>query len=168
MLTGSAAVLVAALAGCGSTKTETVTETVGEKTGVGAPADLVQFGYLKKMTPDGDAYRIRFDPALMLSGETANIAAAEDGAVEPGQPVPNDNYRVNEGHRLFTYLLPNDAQVTVLRDGVEGSTVTVDELAQLVHGENPFDKPPFEPISTGFWMRVHIDTVRALDQQYIP
>ena len=48
---------------------------------------------------------MRFDPAWFLSGETANRAAAEDGAVPPGQPVPNDNYRVEEGHRLLTYLV---------------------------------------------------------------
>ena len=44
---------------------------------------------------------MRFDPAWFLSGDTANTAAAEDGAVEPGQPVPNDNYVVEEGHRLL-------------------------------------------------------------------
>jgi len=58
--------------------------------------------------------------------------------------------------------------VTVLRDGVEASKVTVDELAQLVAGEDPFGKPLFEPITTGFWILVHVDTVRSLDQQYRP
>ena len=61
---------------------------------------------------------MRFDPEWFTSGVTANDAAAEDGAVEPGQPVPNDNYRVDEGHRLLTYLVPADTPVTVLtREG---------------------------------------------------
>jgi hypothetical protein len=161
-----AVLLLLAGTGCGKATTETV--AVGEKSGVGAPSDLVQFGYVKAMTSHGATYRIRFDPALMLSGETASVAAAEDGAVEPGQPVPNDYYRVNEGSRLYTYIVPKDARVTVLRDGVEGMEIGVDELAQLVNGEDPFGEALFEPITTGFWMRAHIDTVRSLDQQYLP
>ena len=61
---------------------------------------------------------MRFDPAWFTSGVTANEAAAEDGVVEPGEPVPNDNYRIEEGHRLLTYLVPADTPVTVLtREG---------------------------------------------------
>jgi hypothetical protein len=41
------------------------------------------------------------DPAWFLSGVTANVAAAEDGVVTAGQPVPNDNHVVNESHRPF-------------------------------------------------------------------
>jgi hypothetical protein len=111
---------------------------------------------------------MRFDPAWLLSGVTANTAAAEDGAVEPGQPVPNDNYRLNEGHRLLTYLVPATAHVTVLAKGVSGTPISVSELAQLVKGVNPFNRPMFEPITTGFWILVNIDTARSIDQQYIP
>lgn len=162
------AVLVGLLAACGGTETVTVTETVGEKAGAGAPSDLVQFGYVRKLSPGTGAYRLRFDPAWMLTGETAGTAAVEDGVLEAGEPVPNDNYRVDDGHRLLTFVVPRDARVTVLRDGVAGSAITVAELAQLVQGESPFGKPLFEPLSTGFWMRTHGDRVRALDQQYLP
>jgi hypothetical protein len=155
---------------CGSTKTVTKTVTVdtAAKRGVGAPSELVQFGYIKSMTPKGGGYEMRFDPAWFLMGETANVAAAEDGAVEPGEPVPNDNYRLDEGHRLLTYIVPANARVTTLTNGVEGTRITVSELAQLVRGRNPFPRPLFEPITTGFWIRVKIDTVRSLDQQYLP
>ena len=157
-------------AGCGSTKTVTKTVTVNgtAKTGVGAPGDQVQFGYVKSLTRKGSRYELRFDPAWFLSGETANVAAAEDGAVEPGEPVPNDNYVVDEGHRLFTYLVPADARVTVLTKGVSGSRITVNQLAELVGGKNPFSRPLFEPLTTGFWIRIKIDTVHSLDQQYRP
>jgi hypothetical protein len=64
--------------------------------------------------------------------------------------------------------VPANAHVTVLTKGVTGSPITVAELAQLVRGENPFGKPLFEPITTGFWIRVQIDTVHSLDQQYHP
>ena len=127
------------------------------------------FGHISSLTPSGDDYELRFDPAWFTSGETANTAAAEDGVVEPGEPVPNDNYRVEEGHRLLTYLVPADAEVTVLTNndtGILSTPVSASELAKLVEGEKPVEL--FESLDTGFWMRYHIDTVCSLDQQYQP
>ena len=129
------------------------------------------FGHISSLTLRGDRYAMRFDPAWFTSGATANAAAAEDGVVEPGEPVPNDNYRIEEGHRLLSYLVPPDAHVTVLtRQGDPpnfGATpITVAELAQLVKGEKPVDL--FEPLDTGVWIRVRVDTACAIDQQYQP
>ena len=148
-------------AGCGTTKTVTKTVTVTQ-------GGVKQFAYVKSLARRDGRYVLRVDPALFLSGESANVAAAQDGAVDPGQPVPNDNYVVNESKRVYTYFLARDARVTVLKNGVEGSRITVPQLVDLVAGENPFDKPLFEPLSTGFWMLIDIDTVRSLDQQYHP
>ena len=67
---------------------------------------------------------LRLDPEWFLSGATASAAAAEDGAVEPGQPVPNDNYRVDEGHRLFTFKVPADARVSVITKAPTGTPIT--------------------------------------------
>jgi len=44
----------------------------------------------------------------------------------------------------------------------------VAQLAQLAGGGNPFAKPLFEPISTGFWISIRNDTVDSLEQQYHP
>jgi hypothetical protein len=136
-----------------------------------APCGDRSYGHIASLEPDGDAFRMRFDPAWFTSGVTASVAAAEDGVVKPGEPVPNDNYRIEEGHRLLTYLVPADAKVTVLtRHGDPanfGATpVTVDELAQLVDGHKPVEL--FEPLDTGVWIGVKIDTVCSIDQQYIP
>lgn len=112
---------------------------------------------------------MRFDPSFITSGLTANTAAAEDGVVGPGEPVPNDNYEIDEGQRLLTYLVPQDTPVTVLTNdgtGIVSTPVAVSDLAQLVSGGKPLEL--FEPISTGFSIRVHVDTVCALDQQYHP
>jgi len=129
------------------------------------------FGHISSLTRMGDTYELRFDPAWFVSGITANTAAAEDGVVEPGEPVPNDNYRVEEGDRLLTYLVSPTAKVTVLtRQGDPanfGSTpITVEQLARLVDGEAPVKL--FEPLDTGVWIRVDVDTVCAIDQQYQP
>jgi hypothetical protein len=127
------------------------------------------FGHVSSLERKDGRYELRFDPAWFTSGLTANTAAAEDGIVEPGEPVPNDNYVVDEGHRLLTYLVPDDAAVTVLTrnsDNFYSTPITVSQLAELVHGERPVEL--FEPLDSGVWIRVHIDTVCALDQQYRP
>jgi len=87
----------------------------------------VEFGFIKSLTRKGRGFEMRFDPAWFLSGKTANVAAAEDGVVKPGQPVPNDNYTLDEGHRLLTYKVPANAQVTasVVDDGSLKLTGTV-------------------------------------------
>jgi hypothetical protein len=40
------------------------------------------------------------------------------------------------------------------------------ELSQLVKGQKPVEL--FESLDTGVWIRVHIDTACAIDQQYQP
>jgi hypothetical protein len=129
------------------------------------------FGHIASLSPNGDQYEMRFDPAWFTSGVTANTAAAEDGVVEPGEPVPNDNYRVEEGHRLLTYLVPRSAHVTVLTRqgdpaGFGATPISVSELAQLVDGEKPVEL--FELLDSGIWASYHVDTVCSLDQQYQP
>ena len=165
--------VVAIASGCGDTKTVTETVTVASttKTGLGPPQERVEYGHIKSLVRTGDHYTLRFDPALLLSGVTANKAAEEDGAVEPGEPVPNDNYVVDEGHRTFEYIVPDGAKVTVLTNKGDpaqlGATpVTVSELAKIVNGTSDIEL--YEPLDTGVWITVDGDTVRSLDQQYRP
>ena len=159
--------LLVLLAGCGGTKTVTSTVTVDEtaRHAPGAPIVQVLFGHIASLVRRGATYELKFDPAWFLSGETANAAAADDGAVPPGEPVPNDNYVVDEGHRLLTYRVPANTDVTVLVDSPESQPITVAELAKIVSGNHA---PLWEPIASGFWLRARIDTVRSLDQQYRP
>jgi hypothetical protein len=167
-----AAIAVTA-AGCGGTQPTTRTATVSstKKPELGQPREIVEFGHLKALTRRGDHFLLRFDPALFLSGETANTAAAEDGLVKPGEPVPNDNYVVDEGHRLLTYIVPAKAHVTVLtRNGdpaaLGATVITVSELAQIVQGTSTLRL--LEPLDSGVWIRIDTDTVRTIDQQYQP
>ncbi len=107
----------------------------------------------------------------MTSGITANTAAAEDGAVEPGDPVPNDNYIVDESDRELTYRVRPGAHVTVLVNNQSGNLstpITVDELAEIVATGQSSKRTLFEPLDSGIWIRYRIDTVCALDQQYRP
>ena len=171
-------VVVAVSSGCGSTKTVTettsVTQTVivaaTEPGGLGPPGVRVEFGHVRSLVRAGAHTVMRFDPALILSGETANKAAAEDGAVAPGEPVPNDNYVVDESDRAYTYLVAPDAKVTLLiRSTPEkwGPTrTTVAELKKVVDGTSNLDL--FEHLDPGVWITIRVDTVRAVYQQYKP
>ena len=127
------------------------------------------FGYVRSLTRFRDHYLLRFDPALFLSGETANQAAAEDGAVPKGQPVPNDNYVVNESRRTYLYTVTRSTRIRVLLRGrniTVGSPVSASTLAQLVHGRRPVRL--YEGLESGFWLGVHIDRACSLSQQYRP
>jgi hypothetical protein len=140
------------------------------------PAALTQFGYATSLTPkgsaspNGGAYTLRFDPALWLEGQTANVAAAEDGVVKPGTPVPNDYYIRNPDHKLLTFKLSANAHVTVLVN-LRTTKVTVAKLAQLLAAKSKYPCTPYQlrlPCRLGFWLTYRIDTVKSLDQQYQP
>jgi len=169
LLFGLAATILIATTGCGGTKTvtKTVTVSASAKSGVGAPREVVEFGYIKSLKSKGSGFELRFDPAWLLTGKTANQAALEDTG---SSDVPNDSYRVNESTRAYTYIVPASAHVRVLTTGanLNGTPITVAQLAQLVAGKNPLPKPLFEPISTGFWMSFRNDKVESLEQQYHP
>ena len=135
-----------------------------------APAgQMVFYGHIKSLTPSGGRYLLRFDPAWLLEGTTAEKAAVADGVLPPGQPVPNDNYTRDESHKLLTFVVPRTARVTVLTRGIHSTPVTVAEFAQLLKGLNPKHRPLFgPPAGWGYWALVNIDRVRSLDAQYHP
>jgi hypothetical protein len=135
------------------------------------PSVLAQYGHVRSLTRKGARYELRFDPAFWLGGVTANRAAEEDGAIEPGERVPNDYYIRDERKRALTYLVPAKARVTVLTTGARGirsTPVTVAELAQLVKGRNPKGRQLLGGRPFGVWISVDLDTVRSIDEQYRP
>ena len=157
--------------GCGGTKTVTKTVTVSAtgKSGAGSPREVVEFGYIRSLTENSGGFRfnLRFDPAWLLTGKTASQAKFADTG---SSDVPNDSYVVNESKRAYSFIVPANAQVRVLTSGanLDGTPITVAQLALLVNGKNPFPKPLFEQISTGFWISIRNDTVESLQQQYHP
>jgi hypothetical protein len=183
ILSAAAAALVA---GCGAggarkvVRTVTVqqkaavvrTVTVQQKApALSATGDQRLYGQVKSLERKGDHYELRFDPAFFLSGVAANVAKAEDQhtACRPSDcpPVENDNYVVDEGHRLLTYLVPADVRGGVMTTCcTPSSLITVGQLAEIVSGESSLKL--FEPLSTGVWILVHMDTVRTFAQQYLP
>jgi hypothetical protein len=133
-------------------------------------SDVALYGHIKSLTPKGDHFEMRFDPAWFLSGVTASRAKLEDTG---SSDVPNDNYIVEESHRLFTYLVPATADITVLSrtgelpgPGFPSTAITASQLAQLLDGKEPVKLA--EPLESGFWMHVKVDSVCSLHQQYRP
>ena len=122
--------------------------------------EMTLFGHVKSLKRTGARFRMKFDPALWLTGLPAERAAFEDtGSTD----VPNDYYIVDESHRLLTFIVPAGAKVTVvsLGQGVCPSAVSVAKLAKIVARGTGF----------GFWIRVsrkYPSPVLSLDQQYQP
>ena len=111
------------------------------------------YGHISSLTRRGNRYLLRFDPAWLLSGVTASRAALEDTG---SGDVPNDTYTRDETHKLLTFLVPANAHVTVLTHATCSTRTTV---AQLAKSTTPRRR---------FWIRVRIDTVRSIDEQYHP
>jgi hypothetical protein len=153
---GAAAACIAAavFAALYFTKSTTTTAPCGEQR---------LFGHIRGLTHEGNQYKLRFDSAVVTTGVTASVAAGT-----PGEPVPNDMYVVDDSHGTLLYLVSPSAHVTVLTPeaNVDGAPITVSELAELVAGEQPVKL--FEPLDSGVWIQVHVDTICSLEQQYRP
>ena len=132
----------------------------------GPPREIVLYAHAKTLVRRLGHWEHRVDPALFLSGLTAQRAAVEDGAIGPGEAVPNDFYTRDESHRLLTFRVAPGAHVTVMTRGPKATPITVPELARALAGK-PTPHRLFEP-QAGFWIRVAGDTVRGIDQQYTP
>lgn len=134
------------------------------------PRQIVFYGHARSLVRKGARYELRVDPALFLTGVTADRAAEDDKVIAPGEGVPNDYYIRDEGHRPLTYLVPTSARVTVITNGSRGfraTRVPVAELDRILEGKNPGNRKLYGP-RLGFWVRAESDTVRSLDQQYQP
>jgi hypothetical protein len=130
-----------------------------------------QYGHITALGRPGAKYGLRFARACWLRGVAAERAAAADGAIRPGEPVPNDYYILDEGHRTLTYNVAPTARVTMIGGGaVRPVAITVAELTRIVKGRNPRHRRLLEP-TAGFWIRVgggYPGAVLSLDQQYQP
>jgi hypothetical protein len=133
------------------------------------PGQTTTFGHIASLSRKQGRWIMRFDPALLLRGVTAEQAALED----TGSPdVPNDSVTLEEGHRLLTYVVSPTATVTVLTQGLRTVEIPVSELAQIKQGKNPRHRALFDRANgLGYWIRVgdkYPNPVLSLDQQYHP
>ena len=127
-------------------------------------------GEIRFVRRDGDRYLLGLDPSWFTSGVTANVAQAQDQhrtcAPAACPPVDNDNYVVDESHRVLTFVLPAATRGTVLVSSSDRRRIGAAELARLVAGRSTVKM--FEPLQSGVWVLVRIDTVQTFAQQYVP
>jgi hypothetical protein len=177
LLAGFAVLLVSVAAACGGGSESEVRNPDFVRLPPAAPAgQWVLFGHNRSLARKSGRFEMRFDPAWVLSGLGAERAAVEDKVLSPGEPVPNDHYNVEEGHRLLTFVVAPQARVTVVTSAASQTRITVSELAQLLRGKNPRKRPlmgdsrPFGE-RFGFWIRVgdkYPNPALSLDQAYEP
>jgi hypothetical protein len=170
------AAVVVVLAGCGgesgdgtpqasgSTTTTTQATTATRRT----PNE--QFGYIRSVSTAGPSATFAFDEAEFLTGKEAQRAAEEDGAIQPGEPVPNDYYIRNPDKSTQTLRIATDAKVTarrcsLCRNGQPGNLE--DFLASFMKtGQTYAD--PYRGAEAQYWLTIEDGTVVAIDEQYVP
>jgi hypothetical protein len=135
---------------------------------LGPPRRLVFYGNVATLNRTAGRWILRVDPAVFLSGLTAQRAAVEDGAIGPGEAVPNDFYVRNESKKPLTYIVAPNARITVITAGIRATRVGVAELAALVKGRNPRNRKLFGSPTEGYWVQARGDTVLSMNQQYRP
>jgi hypothetical protein len=132
----------------------------------GGPHEIVLFGHIASLKPNGKHWVMRFDPAILLTGKTASAYALEKTG---SSDVPNDHVTVDPDHQLLSFVVPLSAHATVMtnRGSIKATRVSIPLLAQVVAGDAPKSLRLFEP-KAAFWIVVRTDTAVELDQQYQP
>jgi len=133
-----------------------------------APAE--QFGYIRSVSTAGPAATLAFDEARFLTGTEAQKAAEDDGAVEPGEAVPNDYYIRNPDKTTRTLRIANDAKITakrcsLCRHGRPGELGPF--LASFMKGRQTY-ADPYRGRYALYWLTIEDGQVVAIDEQYVP
>jgi len=133
-----------------------------------SPSQGPLYGHIRSITQKNHRFVMQFDPAWLLTGLAAERACG-------CKPVPNDNYVVDESHKLLTFAVRRDARVTILLSGtqhISPVSISVAELAQIVKGKNPKHRPLLgRTAGYAFWIRIgtqYPNPVVSLEQQYQP
>jgi len=168
-------------ASCGSDKS--ASDRAAPKQGPSTPKKPVgdgrHFGYIEAAKAQPPT--ISFDVAQLLTGEAANRAAAEDGSVEPGEPVPNDYYVRNPDRQTEALNLAKDVQITAAapvtrlslppetrgrcRSGcTEAIPVTLADFVASFRKR----KDALSAAGGPFWVTIEDGLVVRIDEQYFP
>jgi hypothetical protein len=159
------------------TITQTVTSPAGPKKPPPAEAETANVKYfgipVSATQLDAKHYELTIKPQFFLVGVTANVAfaAQQHSACQPlaCPAVEDDRWVIPAGKQNLLFVLPVTTTGTVLVAGTKGmgsTTITAAQLAALVSGA----KTPklLEPLDSGLWVTVNVDTVTAFAQQFEP
>ena len=135
-----------------------------------APSPAEHFGYIRSVSTAGPAATLAFDEAEFLTGKAAQQAAEDDGAVEPGEAVPNDYYIRNPDKATRTLRIAGDVKITakrcsLCRNGKPGELGPF--LAAFMKGRQTF-ADPYRGKYSQYWLTIRNGEVVAIDEQYLP
>ena len=168
----ASAVLV--LAGCGSDSGDGTPDASGTTTESGTTTQKhvagEQFGYIRSVSTAGPAATLAFDEAEFLTGDEAQRAAVEDGALPPGEPVSNDYYIRNPDKSTRTLPIATDAEITARRCPLcrNGQPGNVDDFLGSFMKKGQTYADPYRGAESLYWLTIEDGTVVAIDEQYVP
>lgn len=170
-----------------SRPTTAQTHTSTERTKGSPPPAVISgdgryFGYVRGAKSEPQV--ILFDVAQTFSGAAANRAAEEDGAVSPGEPVPNDHYERNPEQDVEQLKLASDASITAAWPaGFLTSYVSRGARAKCEKGAGPMPCTEVPLSLQSFftamkdlsadrgipvWVTIRDGVVEQVDEQYFP
>ena len=146
------------VAGCGG----------GGGGGEARPGDGRLYGHIRALDEDS----LLIDPAEFLTGDAAQRAAENAGAVEIGEPVPNDYYVHDPDPATTEIALADEVRVTRVacpdscRDGVAGD---FEGLRRSFREDRAYTlADPYRGAQGRYWVTVEDGRVVAIDEQYLP
>jgi hypothetical protein len=168
------ATAVLILAGCGSDSGDSTPEASGATTQSGTTTQKhaagEQFGYIRSVSAAGPAATLAFDEAEFLTGDEAQRAAVEDGALPPGEPVSNDYYIRNPDKSTRTLPIATDAEITARRCPLcrNGQPGNVEDFLGSFMRKGRTYADPYRGAESLYWLTIEDGTVVAIDEQYVP
>lgn len=129
-------------------------------------SESIAFGYLA--VSDDEANRLLVDDAEWFTGEEANEAAAADGVVEAGEPVPNDYYIRNEDRSRAPMRVAQDAVVVL---STVGGSIPAPQCFSWREFEQAMRDPkPSERLlqRSPYWLTVGNGEIVRIVEQYLP
>jgi hypothetical protein len=129
-----------------------------------------RFGYIRSISTAGPTAILAFDEAEFLTGDEAQRAAEEDGAIPPGEPVPNDYYVRNPDTSTETLRVAADAQITARRCSLcrKGQPGDVGDFLASFTRKGQTYADPYRGAESQYWLTIEDGTVVAIDEQYVP
>ena len=165
---------VLVLAGCGSDSGDGTPEAAGTTTQSGTTTQKQaageQFGYIRSVSTAGPAATLAFDEAEFLTGDEAQRAAVEDGALPPGEPVSNDYCIRNPDKSTRTLLVATDAEITARRCPLcrNGRPGNVEDFLGSFMKKGQTYADPYRGAESLYWLTIEDGTVVTIDEQYVP
>ena len=130
--------------------------------------EIEQFAFVRAI----DESEVRYDPAMMLTGDEAVEAAQADGVLAEGETLPNDFYISNPDHEEVVAALDPDGAYYLIGFDSAGALVdqqlSLKELVAVLNGVNAEAFYGIIPGDVPMTLTIDGETAVAAHQQYLP